>query len=158
MVWTKKELIDAAFDELALGDGAYNMEPEQYKSAMMKLDAMLTLWAAKGVNLGWNSVSTPSQDPYDTNKSSNIPEFANEAVYLNLALRLANSYGRVVNQDCRSLASTAYRDLLNVLSRTPTSKLNGSTMFGAGDSIVGTTILSNPVDTSIGTNKSELEF
>jgi hypothetical protein len=158
MVWTKKQLIDAAFDELALGDGAYILEPEQYISALMKLDAMLTAWGAKGVYLGWNSVSNTTQNPLGTNNSSGLPEFCNEAVYLNLALRLANSYGRLVSPDLRNLASSSYRDLVGILATTPVASSNGSIMLGAGDTLVGTSQIFSGQDTNLNVKSGKLEF
>jgi len=112
MSYTKKEFIDQAFSEIGLATYTFDMEPEQYQDALRKLDGMMGTWASKGINLGYPIPTKPSESKL--NDETNVQEFNNEAIYLNLAVRIARSFGKMVNQDTKIDANKAYKELLRV--------------------------------------------
>lgn len=130
MSWTKKQLIDYAFNELGLSSYTYDMMPEQFEIALNKLDAMIALWNSTGVNIGYNlsDINTSNINQY-----SGLPDFINEAVYLNLAIKLAPSYGKVLSQDTKVSAKLAYNQALNNLVTVIPMQRDAFTIAGAGN-------------------------
>lgn len=103
---TKQELIDAAFAELALSEGdGFGITPDEKQRALGRLDAMIATWAAKGVRIGYNFAG-------DLNTESGIPDSANEAVFLNLARRLAPGFGKALSAETLKNARDGYDTLL----------------------------------------------
>lgn len=130
MSWTKRELITEALGELGLG-AAFDITPEEYDSALRRLDTMLAVWDAKGIRLGYPLPATP--DASDLDQDSNLPDAALEPVYINLALRLAPGYGKTVSIDSRRNASDGY-DRLQIDAAQPLPPQQPNTMpRGAGN-------------------------
>ena len=110
MSWTKRDIIGQAFTEIGLAAYTFDLLPEQWEGALRRLDAMIAQWENKGIRLAWplpTSFATSSIDA-----DSEAPDTALEALYLNLAVRLAPGYGKTPSPDTKSLASTAYKTLL----------------------------------------------
>lgn len=115
MSWTKREFILAAFEELGLSDANYNLQDSQLKTALKRLDSMMANWNGKGVRLSYPLSSSPSSDvKLDTHLDTDttVPDVANEAIYTNLAVRMASSFGKQVSPDLKVSARDAYRTLL----------------------------------------------
>lgn len=117
MAWTKRQLIVQAFEELALADYVFNIGPEPLESALRRLDAMMGEWNAKGIRLGYPIPTDPGDSELDD--SSGVPDSANEAIILNLAMRIAPSFGKVVATETRQIAKAALNTLwtLNAIPR-----------------------------------------
>lgn len=145
MGWTKKQLILQAFEELGLSANVYDITPSQLESANNKLNAMLAMWALNGVRVGWNSPNTQYLD--DVNNDSNAPDYANEAIYTNLAMRLASSFGKPVPAELRTLAISSYGHLINALTREPMQVQYCSLLpRGAGYKTTTATFYPTPID------------
>lgn len=131
MGWTKKQLITQAFEELGLSASIYDLTSAQLETAANKLNAMMAAWSTNGVRVGWASPSTQALN--DINQDSLAPDFANEAIYTNLAVRLSSSFGKIVSPELKSLAVSSYSDLVNALTGTPPEyQLPRSLPMGAG--------------------------
>lgn len=118
MAWTKRELVMAAFSELGLSDYAYNMQPQQLETAMVAMDSMCAGWETSGIYIEYPFPPT-DQLEYDLDDDSTIDMRNNEAVYLNLAIRLAPSFGKTVQAETRNGAKVAYTRLLNRATISP---------------------------------------
>lgn len=130
MSWTKRELIAEALSELGIG-ADFDITPEELQTALRRLDTMLAVWDGKGIRLGYPLPSSP--DASDLDQDSSLPDAALEPVYLNLALRLAPSYGKAVSVDTRRNASAGY-DRLLIAAAQPLPPQQPSTMpRGAGN-------------------------
>jgi len=129
MSWTKRQLIEAALGEIGISSDNFDIPPEDYQRALARLDSMIAMWNAKGLVVGYPIASNPTTA--DLDEDSNIPDLANEAVFLNLAIRLAPSYGKVIPQDTKTNALYAYNALLQKNSIIPEVQPNGSVPSGA---------------------------
>lgn len=114
-MWTKKQLIAKAFAELALAGYVYDLDPDQLEDALQTMDAMLAEWTTFGVNIGYLLPATPDDSNIDDD--SGIPDTANRAVYLNLAVTLAAGKGKTLAVDTRAAAARGYHQLLAVAAR-----------------------------------------
>lgn len=113
MSWTKRQIVDQAFEEIGYATFQYDLAPEQQANALRKLDAMMATWNAKGLRLGYSLPASPSSSALDD--ETYLPDAANEATYLNLALRLAPSVGKTVSLETKMHARMAYKQLLAAL-------------------------------------------
>lgn len=128
MGWTKKQLVNKAFREIGLGRD-FNVEPDHLQDALHSLDAMLATWNGKGIHLGYALPSSPESSQLADD--SGLPDTANEAVFLNLSIRLAPVFGKVVSQDTRTAAKQAY-DTLLLDAAQPPQQASRSVPRGAG--------------------------
>lgn len=111
MSWTKLQLIRQAFSQIGLADYDFDLQPEQLQNALFLLDSMMATWNAKGISLSYPTPTSPENS--NTSDESNIPDRANEAVYLNLALRIAPTLGKQTTTELKSAAWYAYNNLLS---------------------------------------------
>lgn len=131
MSWTKRQFLEAAFEEIGLASYTYDLQPEQLESAMRRMDAMLATWNNKGIRLGYPIPSSPENSNLDD--ETNVPDAANQAIILNLAIQIAPSYGKTVSPDTKMLAKDAYRGLLNISTKPDEMQLPGTMPRGAGN-------------------------
>jgi hypothetical protein len=107
--WSKRDLLEQAYLEIGKASYDFDLQPEELQSGLRALDAMVATWANKGVLIGW-----AGGDGFgDVDALSNVPEYAMEAIYLNLALRLAPSFGKAVSPDTRAAAKNAFDIVLS---------------------------------------------
>lgn len=105
MSWTKGELVDQAFAELALAGYVFDLTPEERQAACTRLDAMMATWNARGIVLPYALALTPGDANLDA--ECGLPAWAVEATYLHLALRTAASKGKAAPQTLKATASEA---------------------------------------------------
>lgn len=110
-MWTKREFITQAFEEIGLAAYVFDLTVEQLNSALRRLDAMVGGWAANGVRINYPLPSSPSEA--DLDQACNVPDFAIEAIYTNLAVRLAPSLGKTVAPETKQVADMAYSNMAN---------------------------------------------
>jgi len=111
MSYTKRQFVEAAFEEIGLADYVFDLSPEQMQSAVRRMDSMLAAWNAIGIRIGYPLTSNPDDSDLDT--ITGVPDSANEAIILNLALRLSPSYGKAVALPTSAMARMAYNTLLS---------------------------------------------
>lgn len=110
MGWTRRQYVNQAFEEVGYAEYAYDLETEQLQSAGRRLDSMMATWNGRTIRLGWPIPDSPQDS--DLDEELNIPDIANEAIYLNLALRIAPIVGKVVSPETKTAAREAYKELL----------------------------------------------
>lgn len=157
MGWTKQQFIDAAFDEIGLASYMYDLQPEQQQVALQKLDSMMAAWNAKGIRIGY-PIPTNALDS-SLSDESNVPDSANEAIFLNLAVRLAPSYGKQLQLETKQNAKSSY-DTLMAIAAMPNEMQLGSMPSGAGNRRYNETrpFLSPPVDPLLAGNDTTIDF
>ena len=110
MSWTKRQLIEQAFEEAGLAAYVFDLSPEQLQSALRRLDSMMATWMEKGIILGYPIPGSPNDSVLSD--ASNIPDYAVETVYLNLAIRIAPAFGKATMPDTKASAKSALDALL----------------------------------------------
>lgn len=137
MSWTKRQLISEAFSELGLQGYEFDISPAEQTTALRRLDTMMALWSGKGICVDYALPATPgASDPDD---ESGLPDDAVEAVYLNLAVRLAPGYGKQVSPVSKKSAREGY-DLLErdaAKCHVRQQRLRGGFPIGAGNKYWG---------------------
>lgn len=128
MSWTKKQLIDAAFTEIGLQNYAYDMEPEDAVSAVITMDAMIGNW---GLNVGYSMSGNPSMT--NVNQDSGLPIYANEAVYINLAIAICPRYGKIAPRELVVRAKRALSALQTKCATIPVRQWDRITPVGQGN-------------------------
>lgn len=109
MSWTKRQLINASFEEMGLASYAFDIQPEELESALKRLDSMMAEWNVQGIRVGYPLSSIENSS---VTQDSGVPDSATEAIITNLAKRLAPSYGKVVSRETKVAAKKAYDTLL----------------------------------------------
>lgn len=156
MGWTKRQFVVQAFEEIGYASYAYDLEPEQLQSACRRLDSMMGTWNGKGIRLGYPIPTSPENTDLDT--ETNVPDSANEAIYLNLASRLASGIGKIVNPEIKSAAKAAYNVLL-ARATFPSEMQMPSTMpIGAGHKTTIQVFVDSPTDPLLAGHDDELVF
>lgn len=122
MAWTKADIISQAFSEIGKGDYDFDLQPDVRQSALRQLDAMLATWGgATGVKIGFSG-----GDGFgEISQIAGVPDWAVEALYLNLAIRLAPSFGKTVSPHTILSAKTAYNAVLMRMIQPKTRVLPG---------------------------------
>lgn len=161
MGWTKRQFINQAFEEIGLAAYVFDLSPEQIISACRRLDSMMAGWTINGIHLGWPAPSTP--DSTDLDVDTNVPDLANEAIYLNLARKLAPGFGKTLPQNLAVDANRAYSNLLNQTAYpVPTMQLPGTMPRGAGAkpwrTFSSNQFLNQPVDPLLSGPDGEMIF
>ena len=131
MSWTKAQFIDAAFEEIGFASYNFDLQPEQKQAALHRLDSMIASWQAMGLFLSYPLPESPDEINIDAN--SNVPDSANEAVYLNLAMKIAPMLGKSVPPETMRSAKLAYDALLNKMVKPVKLKMQGGYPLGAGN-------------------------
>tara|TARA_R110000796_G_scaffold4461_1_gene17308 strand:- start:5910 stop:6392 length:483 start_codon:yes stop_codon:yes gene_type:complete len=131
MGWSKRQYIEQAFEEVGLASYVFDLNPEQLQSSLRRLDAMMAEWNAKGLRLGYPLPSSPQDSSLD--EETYVPDLANEAIYLNLGVRIAPSFGKSIMPDTKGLAKTAYNTVVLAFSMPIEQQLPGTMPSGAGN-------------------------
>lgn len=158
MGWTKRQFVVQAFDEIGLAAYVFDLTPEQLQSALRRLDSMLATWNAKGIRLGYPIPGSPQDSSLD--ESTGVPDSANEAIYSNLAVRLAPSFGKTVSTDTKAAAKLGYDTLLSRAAMPMEQQLPGTMPAGAGNKPWrrDNPFLTPPVDPLLAGQDGQIEF
>lgn len=131
MGWTKRQFIAKAFEEIGLGGYDFDINPSQTESAVRRLDGMIAAWNGIGIRLGYPIPGSPENSNIDA--ESGVPDSANEAIYTNLALKLAPTIGRTPSMETKSTARSSYKILLQRAAQPKEKQFPGTLPLGAGN-------------------------
>lgn len=131
MSWTKRQIVEAAFEEIGIGGYNFDIQPEMFEIGLKRLDALMATWNAKGIRLGYPIQSTP--DFADLDEDSMIPDSANEAAFLNLTLRICPVFGKQISPELKQSAFIAYQAMLTKSMIMPQRQINQSVPAGQGN-------------------------
>lgn len=110
MSYTKRQFVEAAFEEAGMADYVFDLTPQMLQSACKRLGTMMALWNAKGIRLSYPLPLNPQDTDIDTETA--VPDSANEAIITNLALRLAPSFGKQPSPMTMATAKAGYDTLM----------------------------------------------
>ena len=129
MSWTKREIVQNAFEEVGLASYAFDLQPEQFQAGLRRLDNMMATWNSRGIRIGYPLVDSPSGSSLDD--TTDVTDEAVEAMVGNLAIRIAPMLGKTVSPDTKATARSAYMALLS--RRTETLEMvNDASAIPAG--------------------------
>jgi hypothetical protein len=109
-MWTKKQIIEQAFEEIGLASYIFDITADQLESALRRLDLMVASWQARNIQIGYPLPASPGNSNIDEQIQTSLNN--NEALVLNLAVRLAPAYGKSVSPDTKATAKLLYDQLL----------------------------------------------
>jgi hypothetical protein len=131
MSWTKRQFIEEAFSELGLASYVFDLQSEQLQGALRKLDAMMALWNTEGIRIGYPIPSSPENSDLDT--ETGVPDSANEAIYTNLAVKIAPGIGKIPSLDTKIAASRAKKALMGQVITVETVQMRSNMPVGQGN-------------------------
>jgi len=131
VTWTKRQIIEQAFDELALASYTFDITPDELQAAGRRLDAQMATWANLGLVLPYKFAASAV---IDVEAESGLPMVAIEATYLALAVKTAASKGKALSTSTTRAAKAAYDALLlvTVKDQTREVQLASGTPCGSG--------------------------
>lgn len=141
MAYTKRDIVEQAFEEIGLASYVFDLQPQQLDSALRRLDAMMATWNAKGIRLGYPLPSSPADS--DLDQETGVPDNAIEAMVLNLAVRVAPGFGKTVSPDTKGNAKRAYNEIV-ANSAMPIEMQLGNQTIPAGAGNKGWRYYNNP--------------
>ena len=141
MAYTKRDIIEQAFEEIGLASYVFDLQPQQLNSALRRLDMMMGTWNAKGLRLAYPLPTSPSDS--DLDQEIGVPDSAFEAMYLNLAIRISSGFGKVVSPDTKAAAKRAYNEVV-ANSAQPVEMQLGNETIPAGAGNKGWRYYNNP--------------
>ena len=159
MGYSKRQFVAAAFEEIGLASYAFDLQPQQFESALRRLDAMMASWNTLGIRLGYPLPSSPQFSDLDA--PSEVPDSANEAIITNLAVKIAPGYGKQVMPDTKATAKETYNTLLSRAAAPLEQQLPGTMPSGAGNKpwrVYDDPFLRPPVDPVLAGQDGPIEF
>ena len=128
---TKRDIINSAFGELGLGSYNYDMQPEDYETALIRLDGLMSEWASFGLQTGYPATTQPDAGSLDDAIGLIMP--LREGVIAALAIRLAPGYGKTPSPDTKTAASKGWNVAQRLAFQTPEKYINTTAVpAGAG--------------------------
>lgn len=158
MSYSKRQFVTAAFEEIGLASYVFDLQPEQLDSAVQKLDSMMAAWNAAGIRLSYPIPGNP--DNTDIDAITNVPDSANEAIVMSLAVRLAPGLGKAVSIDTKVSAKQGYNTLLSRAAMPPQMQFPAGMPAGAGNKpwSIDDPFLVDPVDALLAGPDGDIQF
>lgn len=131
MAQTKQFFIEKAFNEIGLAAYVFDLQPEDWDSALSTANGMIGEWMGNGILVGdWPIPDDPDADSIATVTA--IPFTNWRAIWLNLGLALAPNVGKTPEAPTVALARVAYRTLLNKRVAIPEMRRPSTMPVGQG--------------------------
>ena len=125
---TALELINDAFDTLEIKSAESDLQTSEVDVAIRRLNRMMTAWARKGLKMGYTKIT-------DSSQLITAPDWAEEAMVIHLAVRLAPAFSIPVTQEMYILATEAHKDLMRNLIHLPDPDFPSTMPKGSGNSV-----------------------
>ena len=108
--------------------------------------------------MGYPLPSNP--DDSDLSAQTNVPDSANEAIYTNLAIKIAPSYGKAISADTKMTAKMSLNTLMSLAAYPMEKQLPDTLPAGAGNKPwrYDDPFMAEPIDPLLAGNDSEIEF
>ncbi len=125
---TKGDIANRALECLRISGLTSKASPSDTRLALQAMEAMMLSWTNKGLNLSW--IKSPYFTDPDPQEDSGISDASYEAVYVNLAVRLAPEFGKTPNQ-LDAMAKELYAGLFD--TTLPVQQNNEYMPLGSGN-------------------------
>jgi len=129
---TKRTIVEMAFEEIGLAGYSFDTAPEEYASALRRLDALMNEWRSPGIgiNLGYNFPAAIGSSTLA--EVSGIPDEAANTVVMSLALRIMPVIGKTMAPETRVALAQGMSALKATYAQRPERSLPRKTPRGAG--------------------------
>lgn len=104
-MWTKKQVIKQAYEELGIASYEFDVSPEEMQTGLRLLDLMMAAWNIHGIRIAYQASD-------DVASQTGVPDWAVNALFLGLAIRIAPSLGKTPSSETKSSYKDAYRVLM----------------------------------------------
>jgi hypothetical protein len=131
MSYTKRQFVQAAFNEIGLESYEFDLQPEDFDMALRRLDSMIAEWNAQGIRVGYPIPTSPEDS--DLDEETGVQDAANEAIITNLAIKVAPAFGKTPAVETKISASKAYKTLLSKTMQVPKQQMPSTMPSGAGN-------------------------
>jgi hypothetical protein len=131
MGWTKRQFVLQAFEEVGYASYAFDLQPEQLQAGLRRLESLMATWNGRGIRLGYPLSSNP--DSANLDDATSVPDASNEAIYTNLAVRIAPMVGKTVSVETKQAARSAYMQLLGRVTQPNEMQLPNTMPMGQGN-------------------------
>ena len=126
---TRGEIIQRAFDEIAVQAYVFDLSGDELASALRAFDNMLSSYAGEGIDLGY----VPPADGAAMSDEMGTPAWADKPLALNLAVELAPSYGKTPSAETRRAARRGDALIRAKSLKTAVLRRPVNALVGAGD-------------------------
>lgn len=130
MGWTKRAFVTAAFTEIGIASWDIALPAEQVVWGAQRLDAMMADWNGRGIRIGYQ---LDDVEDTDLDAQTGVPDWANRAIILNLAIELAPNVGRTPMQSTITNASIALSTVNARTTSMPLMQMPGTMPAGQGN-------------------------
>ena len=117
MGWTKRDIVNQAYEAIGIATYDFDLQPQQLVSAVKMLDLMVAAWPFR---IGY-AMADPSDVLLDA--ETGVPDMACEALYSNLALRLGPNMGKTISPELTRTANAAKDALYAIAGTIPRTPL-----------------------------------
>lgn len=127
----KRYLIDQAMTEIGMGGYQFDASPEEHTDILRQMDAMVAMWSSKGVDVGYNVPTDPTDSDLDDDSGIELQHAA--AVYKSLAVQICPMYGKQPSILLVKTQEDAYNAMLSSVATKPTRQYPELYPLGAGN-------------------------
>ncbi len=131
MSYSKRQFVEKAYEKIGVAKYSFDISPEMMVAATEDLDAMMGEWNGRGIRLGYPMPGSPEDTELDAPTA--VPNWAWSAVYLNLALQIADSIGKAVSPETKTNAYRSYNTVMGRSLTIPQVQMPSSMPSGAGN-------------------------
>lgn len=128
MAWTKRQIIDRAFSALGI-NYTFDKEPHEYITALQTLDSMM---AAYSVTKPLPYPTSNTADSTALDESSNLPDWALQGVWANLAMMLCPDLGKEVPAVLLKMAQDGDKAISTALASCPPQACGDTRLLNMG--------------------------
>lgn len=127
----KRDIIQLAFEECGQAGYEFELTPEEYDSALRRMNSMLAMWRRQyGVDLGYNF---PDYGHGSADDESGIPDDAVDCVSKKLAQSIAPTIGKAMSSEARMTLATSWAALRSTYQAIPMREMGRQVMRGQGN-------------------------
>ena len=118
----------------------------------------MAVWNGRGIRIGYPIPSSPTDSSLET--ETEVPDSANEAIYTNLALKIAPTIGKTPSKETKTTAKTSYNQLAAKFTKPTERQLPRHMPAGAGNKRIpyDRQFVDAPEDTIDTDGDAELDF
>jgi hypothetical protein len=127
---TKRDIVRKALGYIGLATYIFDATADELTDALTELDNLAAEWDGIGVRVGYMLPGTGSSDLDD---EAGIPDTSVSAFALNLAPRIAPSYGKLVSPQVLAMAKASYNALLVARAKIPEVQYPNTFPYGRGN-------------------------